>query len=47
MESLENVNKILHRDEISENIKHFLTEFEENKNDGFHKSGTEIDWDKK
>ena len=42
MESLDNVNKILHRDEISENIKHFLTEFEENKKVLTYKRGIYI-----
>jgi len=42
MDSLENVNKMLHRDEISKNIKQFLTEFEVNKNNLTFKRGIYI-----
>jgi DNA polymerase III delta prime subunit len=42
MESLDNINSLLHRDEISENIKQVLIEFEQNKNNLSLKRGIYI-----
>ena len=42
METLDNINSLLHRDEISENIKQVLIDFEENKNNLSFKRGIYI-----